>query len=94
MVLVIATPKSYVHALMGHHHSEAVQGNDLSVRSDEDTRSCSFNNFDTPVYYTVFKFILDFLPAANGSELSYKPHQDSLIKAPCAHDRLRGPPAA
>lgn len=93
VVLVIAVPKSYVHSLMGHHHSEAVQTEGLSVRADNDTRDCDFERFDTPVYYTVFKFILDFLPVNSGSELSYKPHKDSLVKAPGAHVPLRGPPA-
>ncbi|MGZ3884916.1 MAG: hypothetical protein ACXVP0_13865 [Bacteroidia bacterium] len=64
--LWIAVPKVYVHALLGHIHSSAVKSDALgtSVQSnDAKDDDCEFDKYDSPVYFTIFKFINNLIPS-------------------------------
>lgn len=96
LVLVVAVlPKSYIHELSGHiHHVIQQQPDQDAVNPDTDTKDCSFNAFDTPVHYTVFHFILNFLPYTTPHELSDHGPVSPTVKTDSGLVELRGPPQA
>lgn len=95
VVLFASVPKIYIHQLLGHHHNSEQKKSDVtSVSTDDETKDCTFEKFDTPVYYTVFKFISNFLPLQESSETSFYYQEDSLIKQKQVLSLLRAPPAA
>jgi hypothetical protein len=94
VVLFAAVPKVYIHALLGHNHAIAQPTTDISINEAAGTKDCDFEKFDTPVYYTVFKFILNFLPLKNAKEVSFFYHQDSIPTFHYNTSLLRGPPVA
>lgn len=95
VVLFAAVPKVYIHSLLGHSHSiiNSLSGDD-TVSEQEGTQDCNFEKFDTPVYYTVFKFILNFLPLKEGKQTSFFYHQKSIPQLQYNTSPLRGPPIA
>ena len=95
VVLFAAVPKVYIHSLLGHTHSTVSPSTDASsVTEQEGTRDCNFEKFDTPVYYTVFKFILNFLPIKESRQSYFFYKQDSIQKDHYFVAPLRGPPIA
>ena len=94
VVLFAAVPKVYIHSILGHKHSSEILGSDrdTTVSEDNETRDCNFEKFDTPVYYTVFKFILNFLPLKETKQTSFFYKQESLPKLQNNSSLLRGPP--
>lgn len=94
VILFAAVPKVYVHSLLGHKHSSetSASNKDVTVSEDNETRDCNFEKFDTPVYYTVFKFILNFLPLKETKQTSFFYKQESLPKLQNNSSLLRGPP--
>jgi len=61
VVLFAAVPKVYIHSFLGHVHHSIHSSSETTISEDNDTQDCNFKKFDTPVYYTVFKFILNSL---------------------------------
>lgn len=94
VVLFAAVPKVYIHALLGHDHATVQSTSDLSISESDGTKDCDFEKFDTPVYYTVFKFILNFLPLKGTKQTSFFYHQDSVPQQHYNTSLLRGPPIA
>lgn len=94
VVLFAAVPKVYIHSLLGHEHTEIQPTSESCLRDDEGTKDCNFEKFDTPVYYTVFKFILNFLPLKGTKQASFFYHQDSIFQYHYNTSLLRGPPIA
>lgn len=95
VVLFAALPKVYIHSLLGHTHSVVNTVTDIvSVSEQEGTQDCNFEKFDTPVYYTVFKFILNFLPIKETKQTSFFYHQKSIHQHHYNTSLLRGPPVA
>lgn len=94
VVLFASVPKVYIHNLLGHiHNTESSSfANDISVSNDDETRDCNFEKFDTPVYYTVFKFILNFIDLKEPKQTSFIYKQHSLPKLQNTSSYLRGPP--
>jgi hypothetical protein len=92
VVLFAAVPKVYVHSLLGHDHKEIPAISDNSVSESPGTKDCNFEKFDTPVYYTVFKFILNFIPLKNNKQTSFFYHQDTIPVHHYNTSPLRGPP--
>lgn len=90
--LFAALPKVYIHALLGHIHHSKPNTTEVSVTENNDTQDCSFEKFDTPVYYSVFKFILNFLPLKDSKETSFIYHELSVPKFQYNTSLLRGPP--
>lgn len=95
VILFAAVPKSYIHALLGHTH-EAIESvsSGLSFSNDQNTKDCNFEKFDTPVYYTVFKFILNFLPIKEQRQQSFFYYQEDTTSNKHITPPLRGPPSA
>lgn len=95
VVLFAAVPKVYIHSLLGHTH-EAIErtSEGISFQNDQNTKDCDFEKFDTPVYYTVFKFILTFLPFKEPREHSFLYEQGDTTSNKYTTPPLRGPPVA
>jgi hypothetical protein len=95
VVLFAAVPKVYIHSLLGHTH-DAIEGatSGLSFSNDQNTKDCDFEKFDTPVYYTVFKFILNFLPVKEQRVHSFFHKQEDTTSNKYITPPLRGPPVA
>ena len=95
VVLFAAVPKVYIHALLGHTHSiiDSISEG-TSISEQEGTQDCNFEKYDTPVYYTVFKFILNFVPLKPAKQTSFNYHQDIIEKTQFNTSLLRGPPVA
>ena len=75
VILFAAVPRVYIHSLFGDTHSVINSVNDVVNVSEED---CDFEKFDTPVYYSVFKFILNFLPLKETKQTSFLNYQKSI----------------
>lgn len=93
VVLFAATPKVYIHSLLGHiHHSVSAPKDGTAIQQEEHNADCNFEKFDAPVYYTVFKFFLNFSPLKPSKEISVLEHSSFLPKLHIAIAYLRGPP--
>jgi hypothetical protein len=95
VVLFAAVPKVYIHSLLGHTHDaieRATSG--ASFSNDQNTKDCDFEKFDTPVYYTVFKFILNFLPLKEQRQHSFFYKQQDTASDKYTTPPMRGPPMA
>jgi len=73
-VLWIATPKVYVHKLLNHNHELIHTNGETSVQTDANP-DCDFDKYDAPIYFTIFKFINNFVPLKPKHEavLNYHP---------------------
>ncbi len=92
VVLFAAIPKVYIHALLGHEHSILKSTSDVTVDELEGNQDCNFEKFDTPVYFTVFQFILNFLPLKESKQSSFIYKQEHINTSPDYIYPLRGPP--
>lgn len=68
--LWLITPKVYIHKLLNHHHQVITPNGGTSVQA-ESNPDCDFDKYDSPVYFTIFKFINNFIPI--------KPKQQSVL---------------
>lgn len=95
VILFAAVPKVYIHSLLGHTH-DAIEtaSSGLSFSNDQNTKDCNFEKFDTPVYFTVFKFILNFLPFKEQRKHSFFYQQEDTVSRKYTTPPLRGPPLA
>ncbi len=90
-----AVPKVYIHALLGHtHHVIESISSETSFNNDENTKDCEIEKFETPVYFTVFKFILNFLPLKESKKTSFISKDFHIQKFHNKNSPLRGPPVA
>jgi hypothetical protein len=71
--LWLVTPKVYIHKLLNHNHEIVKTNGETSVQT-ETTQDCDFDKYDSPVYFTIFKFINNFIPL--------KPKQEAVLIAP------------
>ena len=94
VVLFASVPKVYIHSLLGHIHNTLHSSSDDTVSENGDTQDCNFEKYDTPVYYSVFKFILNFLPLKKAKETSFYFNELSVPKFQYNTSLLRGPPIA
>lgn len=94
VILFASVPKVYIHSLLGHVHNAIHSSSDATVSENSDTQDCNFEKFDTPVYYSVFKFILNFLPLKEAKETSFYFNELSVPKFQYNTTLLRGPPIA
>lgn len=96
VVLFASVPKVYIHSLLGHKHNieTCTNSNETVVREDIETKDCNFEKFDTPVYYTVFKFILNFIQVNEPKQHTFFYQQNTLQKPQYQSSPLRGPPMA
>lgn len=95
VVMFAATPKSYFHTLLGHKHNAAhINSKSTIVSQNDETQDCTIEKFDTPVYYTVFKFILNFLPLPTHKSTSFIAKPIKFCNSHFSISFLRGPPMA
>ena len=95
VVMFVALPKSYIHSLLGHKHNvNHTSTTVITVSGNDETQDCNFKKFDTPVYYTVFKFILNFLPINTSKETAFIFNQKQIPNSFYSISFLRGPPIA
>lgn len=94
VVLFAAVPKVYIHSLLGHDHKIIQTTSEVTVDELGDNQDCNFEKFDTPVYFTVFKFILNFLPLNESKQTSFFYKQKTIQKQHHFISPLRGPPMA
>ncbi len=94
VVLFAAVPKVYIHNFLGHDHGFVQPTSETIVDELGDNQDCNFEKFDTPVYFTVFKFILNFLPLKEAKQTSFFYHQKSIPQLQYNTSLLRGPPMA
>jgi hypothetical protein len=94
VIVFTAIPKVYFHNLLGHTHTAVKSISDhFSIDNTNDTQDCNYKKFDTSVYYTVFKFILNYLPLKETKRTSFYYKQKSIVKEHYLISPLRGPPA-
>jgi hypothetical protein len=97
VVLFTALPKVYIHKLMGHNHTQEHSIGDGftdTVTSDNTTQNCDLEKFETPVYFTVFKFVLDCSPIKQkGEQLLFSIYKEHIPSLTIALSYLRGPPS-
>jgi hypothetical protein len=81
---------------MGHNHTQEHSIGDGStdiVTSDNTTKNCDLEKFETPVYFTVFKFISNCSPFKQNIEnIVFSFYQESLPNHINTLSFLRGPP--
>lgn len=68
--LWLVTPKVYIHKLLNHHHETVKTNGETSVQAEANS-DCDFDKYDSPVYFTIFKFINNFIPL--------KPKQEAVL---------------
>lgn len=74
--LWLVTPKVYIHKLLNHKHETVKTNGETSVQAEANS-DCDFDKYDSPVYFTIFKFINHFIPL--------KPKQEAVLVAPTSH---------
>lgn len=74
--LWVATPQVYIHKLFNHTHELVKTNGETSVQTEANS-DCDFDKYDSPVYFTIFKFINHFIPL--------KPKQEAVLIAPFSH---------
>ncbi|MBL7933471.1 MAG: hypothetical protein JNL60_16310 [Bacteroidia bacterium] len=91
LALWIATPKVFIHNLMGHDHSGVELSKETKVKSQSND-DCDFEKYNKPVYFSLFKFICSFIPSKSktSSKIAEKAIQLSGISY--AISLFRGPP--
>lgn len=76
-VLWVATPKVYVHQLLNHKHEVVKPTGETSVQEKANAEDCDFDKYDTPVYFSIFKLINNFIPLKSKEEaVLVKPSKD------------------
>ena len=71
--LWLVTPKVYIHKLLNHTHQSIKTNGETSVQAEANS-DCNFDKYDSPVYFTIFKFINNFI--------SLKPKREAVLVAP------------
>ncbi|HWY09769.1 MAG TPA: hypothetical protein VN026_00515 [Bacteroidia bacterium] len=74
--LWIVTPKAYIHQLLNHNHQTIKTNGETSVQTEANP-DCDFDKYDSPVYFTIFKFINNFIPL--------KPKHEAVLITPAPH---------
>lgn len=96
VVLFTALPKVYIHKLMGHNHmfeQNSGSGTEDAFTKDSRTQNCDLEKFETPVYFTIFKFILDCSPLKqSGERISFSLYKEAISNFRVSLSFLRGPP--
>jgi hypothetical protein len=92
-----AIPKVYFHKLMGHTHINAPagvmsNGNNVELKDNKNTQDCDLDKFETPVYFTIFKFILNCNPFKSSAKVSDNYREKSPSSKKIIFSQLRAPP--
>ena len=92
MALWVATPKVYIHALLNHNHENLKPSAETKVRQQSANEDCDFEQYNKPVYFSIFKFISGFLPLKSNPANKPQGKSISLSAVSYAISLLRGPP--
>jgi hypothetical protein len=96
VVLFTALPKVYIHKLMGHNHViEQTNNNEEneSYNSNHKAVNCELEKFETPVYFTIFKVILNCSPLRqHTTKVSCNYQEKNPTQGKVIDSLLRGPP--
>lgn len=95
VVLFTALPKVYIHKMMGHDHSaqQHKAGAGLFFTAPVKASNCELEKFETPVYFTIFKVILNCTPfKQHTASVSYNTQQEDAVQRNTDTSLLRGPP--
>ena len=95
VVLFAATPTYYFHHLLGHTHKYELNtfADNSEVNTNNNTQNCELEKFETPVQFSVFKFIIDINPFKHSEKISYLHfQQNSYLSQKQFTFLLRGPP--
>jgi len=88
----IATPKVYIHALLNHNHTEFHTGDQTQVNQASSADDCDFDKYDKPVYFNIFKFIIDFIPVRHDASNKLFGDDGKQTLVSFAISLLRAPP--
>lgn len=93
LALWIAVPKVYIHDLLNHDHTHVTKGDQTAVNT-QSADDCDFDSYDKPVYFSIFKFLISFIPvkSSDGKKFSNNSLKESSISF--AISLLRAPPVA
>src|ERR1700743_3065977 len=91
MALWVATPKVYIHEMLGHDHSDVSISTETKVKS-QSADDCDFEKYNKPVYFSLFKFISSFLPLKSQNTNKSSAKAISLSAISYAVSLLRAPP--
>ncbi len=96
VVCFVALPKVYFHQLFNHTHiigdSGSAKGEGTEVRDDKNTQGCELEKFETPVYFTIFKFILNCNPFKSSDKVSDNYNEKNPSAKKVIFSQLRAPP--
>ncbi len=79
--IYVALPKTYIRSILGQNKGiiakpfNASEDYNISPNEDEDAAK-----FETPGYYTIFKFILDFIPFKQIDKVEPRSKHTSYVK--------------
>jgi hypothetical protein len=94
VVLWLATPKVYIHDLLNHNHNLPVKISSSTSIDHQSTDDCEFDKYNTPVHFSLFKFINDLLPLKPQNSTSFFQKTLNLFSISNAIYQLRAPPTA
>ena len=95
VTVFVAVPKSYIHDLFNHHHSSQTKSSLLDgsvLNENTNTQDCELDKFNTPVHFTIFKFILSLKPLSSSTILDCTNLVDPLLEPIHLLFQLRAPP--
>lgn len=93
MAAWVATPKVYIHNLLHHQHRAIEIGNETRLQSPG-ADDCDFDEYDKPVYFNIFKFIGNLVPARPQNAIGVVEKAISIVSFFQTAVALRGPPAS
>ena len=95
VVLFMAIPKVYIHKLMGHNHISQAYSHqsEPNFNKDNQNRNCDLEKFETPVYFTFFKIILNCSPFKQSEQLVRNHYSEQIPNnKSITLSQLRAPP--
>lgn len=95
VVVYLAIPKVYFHKLLGHDHRiEHKSASAHSIINKGESQDCDLDRYDAPLYFVIFKFIMNCNPFKSPQKVTYKEYQNKAIFFSKDLFSLRAPPKA
>lgn len=93
-IVFAAFPKTYIHSILGHNHSQQHHSKYLAVSDNNETQDCTFEKFDTTVTYTVNDFHVNFHVNQVVNSIYSNLYNIHYFNFQFNNSLLRGPPIA
>lgn len=93
-VLLLSTPKTYIHSWLNHHHeTQAISASGVHL-TEQSNAECNFDTYNTPLFFDTIDFKTEHILFAN--KQAHVPNFYAIIylKSYCSSNALRGPPQA